>query len=547
VAGIFFWIYGMDLLILGGRNKYPELNGIKHRMRLLGKSPGNTRLSIKRVIYLIQNKPKSGNMKTISTYLIGCACVCMMAFISPLGGNAQDPFWPAAMAVTDSATDNLNAVVVQSDYEDLMFWERHVDADNSVICMKDLYAIPLPEAEVLLSQPMTKLTHPVMFNTSYFEPGFFLFYETNEAGNQDIKYIKRNPDGTFAEPATLVAADGDDVNLTADNWGRVAWENGGKVMLAGYSYAADAFTTPMVVDDGEAYSPIFYNDGYQLAWLKRDGLNAYLKFADINYTVDGFQILNRDSVAIDGEAEQLNGSKMLMYGYTNSLSFQKKAAGQDRWSLVFADMQEVPPVLSGYQSASFNDTSPVTWEVPILVKNLINLHAAFVSDSLGNPEIIASAYMFPSFPEYLENVSDYAGIDQHPNVFFALHGLYMRTYLIWESFRNGHWTLCNTFSDEIWGGTGESPEANTVLISPNPFKEQVKLQIRSAALQDDIRILNMQGLCINTLKALPGTEGWSTANWDGRDMRGNKVPAGSYIVVYPKGAGLAGKVIVKTE
>jgi len=486
-------------------------------------------------------------MKTISTYLIGCASACMMAFICPLGGNAQEPFWPAAMAITDSATDNLNAVVVQSNNEDLMFWERHVDADNSVICMKDIYALPLPAAVVLLSQPMTKLTHPVIFNTSYFEPGFFLFYETNEAGNQDIKYIKRNPDGTFALPATLAAADGDDVNLVASNWGRVAWVNGGKIMLSEYSYDTDAFSAPLVVDNGEAYSPVFINDGYRIAWLKRDGLNSFLKFADIEYVTSGIQLQNIDSLAIDGEAQQLTASKMFMFGNGNALTFQKKATGSDKWGLCFVDMQQFPPTVFGYQSANFNSTSPAIWEVLIPVKIIQNLHAAFVSDSLGNPEIIASGDILASFPENLENVSDYPGIDQHPGTFFTMRGLYLRTYLIWESFRDGHWTLFNTYTEMLWGGIEESQAANTVVISPNPFNDQVSLRIKSMATQDDIRILNMQGLCINTLKALPGAEGWSTANWDGRDMRGNKVPTGSYIIVYPTGVGVGGKVIVKME
>jgi hypothetical protein len=284
-----------------------------------------------------------------------------------------------------------------------------------------------------------------------------------------------------------------------------------------------------------------------MAWFKRDGLMSYLKFADIEYAVDGFHLLNLDSLAIDGDAEQLTAGKIFMYENGNSLTFQKKATGSDKWGLCFVDMQQVPPIITGYQSANFNSTSPETWEVMIPVKIFMNLQAVFVSDSLGNPEIIASAYMFSSFPEYLENVSDYAGDDQNPGVFFSMHGLWLRSYLIWESFRNGHWTLCNTYTEMYWGGIEESQAANTMVISPNPFKDQVSLRIKSTATQDDIRILNMQGLCINTLKALPGAEGWSTANWDGRDMRGNKVPAGSYIVVYPTGTGVGGKVIVRME
>jgi hypothetical protein len=486
-------------------------------------------------------------MKTITQFLTVCAFAVSEAFLFPLGVNAQTPYWPPALAITDSVVDNLNPLVIQSDNEDLMFWERHVDADNSVICMKDIYALPYPEAQVVLSQPMTALTHPVVFNTSYFQPGFFLFYETNEAGNQDIKYIKRNPDGTFAAPATLVAANGDDVNLVASNWGRVTWENGGKVMLSGFLSDSGIFVAPFLVDSGEAYSPAFYNDGYNIAWLKHDGLSTYLKFADINYVDGTFQILNPDSVEIAGDAEQLTTSSIMMFGYNQKLTFQKRVYGSDKWGLCFVDFIQTPPAMTDYMSANYNYTSPVAWEVLIPVKSTENLNVAFVSDSLGNPEIIASAYIFPSFPEYLENVSNYTGVDQNPSVFFTMHGLYLRTYLLWESFRNGHWTICSTYVDEMWGGTGESPMANTVGISPNPFKDQVSLRIKSVSAQDNFTIMNMQGQCINTLKALPGTEGWSTAIWDGRDMWGNKVPPGSYIVVYSTSEGVAGKIIMKSE
>lgn len=179
-----------------------------------------------------------------------------------------------------------------------MFWERHVDNTTSEICMQNIYDLPFPPEQIVLSQPGTWLTNPTIFNVNYYPSDFILFYQTNEAGNIDIKYIRHNPDGTFSAPIVLAAAGGDEINLRVSVSGVISWENEGKIMLSKWNYETETFSMPVQIDNGDAYSPAFSNDGYKIAWLKRNGYSSYLKFAEIIYGADTNFIDNIDSLEI---------------------------------------------------------------------------------------------------------------------------------------------------------------------------------------------------------------------------------------------------------
>jgi hypothetical protein len=489
-------------------------------------------------------------MKTITHFMLTFAYTCLTVFIFPLGGNTQNLYWPPAQALTDSTFDNLNPAIIQVEYQDLMFWDRYVDSATSEICMQNIYSLPFPAELVVVSQPGVKLTNPILFSTQYITGSsfYYLFYQTNESGGIDIKYIKCFLDGTFSTPNTFSDEPGDDINLHVDdNTGLVSWENGGKIMISLWNSATETFCTPLVADSGGAYSPACSGDGYKITWLKRNGSGSYLKFADLTYGANTIQIQNTDSLEIVGDAEKLTTNSKMFFSTGSSFAFQKRANGSAKWGLCFFNLEQIPPVITEYQSANYNYTSPITWEIMIPVKGMENLHVAFVSDSLGNPEVIATAYMFPSFPEYMENVSNYSGIDQNPSVYFSFHGMYLRTYLLWESLRNGHWTICRTYVDELWGGIEQSTSAENLIIAPNPFKDEVSMIFKSSLPNDRIKIMNMRGQCERILKFQPDANGSAAVIWDGNNKLGRKVPAGTYVILFSSGTGVSGRAIVKSE
>ena len=107
-------------------------------------------------------------MKTAANCLTTIAFLCFVVFLFPSTVNAQNEYWPKAQAITDSTMDNLNPVIFQVENQDLMFWQRTVDASTTEICMQNIYSIPFPAVEVLLSQPGIRLTNPIIFEAREF-------------------------------------------------------------------------------------------------------------------------------------------------------------------------------------------------------------------------------------------------------------------------------------------------------------------------------------------------------------------------------------------
>lgn len=494
-------------------------------------------------------------MKKIIQILVFIASLCFLALLFPATGNAQNNFWSTAQALTDSASDNLNGTLIEFGSKHLLFWERKTDSATSEICMRDIYSLPFSAEQVVLALPATKLTNPVILNTDYTwnSPAFYLFYQTNEGNDTDIKYIKYYKNGTFSAPYSFATDVGDDINLHVYNNypGLVSWENSGKLLLSLWNYSTETFSSPILVDSGGASSPVFYNVGYNMAWLKHGENISYLKFVELGYQGDTIQIQQRDSVQIDAEVARLNCNHTgMFFPFGWHLAFQKRAFGSDKWGLCYAEMEQTPPQLTDYKSANYNYESPVIWDILIYVKDLGYSNYAFVSDSLGNREVFATPNWFGKFPSDVENISDYSGDDRNPSVFstsFFAGTYYIRTQLLWESFRNGHWTIYRSFYDIIPGSTGQSLNADNMVISPNPFKDQVSLRSNSSFPADQVNIMNLSGQCIRVLEVQPSADGWSGTTWDGNDMHGNKMPAGAYVACFFSKSGNTSKLIMKSN
>jgi len=73
------------------------------------------------------------------------------------------------------------------------------------------------------------------------------------------------------------------------------------------------------------------------------------------------------------------------------------------------------------------------------------------------------------------------------------------------------------------GGTFLSPNA------PNPFNDQTVIHFRLAEQATaDLRIIDLRGRVVRKLSNRSFPAGYSSQNWDSRDSRGRKVPAGVY-------------------
>lgn len=492
-------------------------------------------------------------MKTILHLPAISTLACFLLLLYPLSGKAQLNDWTKAQALTDSSPDNLNAAIYQPGYaQDLLFWERYTDANTSEICMRDIYDTIFTDIHVILSQPSTLLTNPVILNTTGFNDfsNYYLFYQTNEGNDADIKYIKYYSDGSYSQPFVLTEAPGNDINLrVGSSANTLVWENEGKIMVSSYLLNNLSFTSPVQIDNENSYSPVFFEWGTKIAWLKHAGANTYLKFATIIYSPDTVEIDFYDSISISGYAERLRNTVNIFYpgGSLSILTFQKRATESEKWGLYFVDFQQSPTAITEYHSNNYNYMSPVLWDVLIPVDWMPFSNVAFVSDSLGNNEVFASSDFFYGPPSTAINVSNFEGDDRNPSVYFTFHGNYLRTHIIWESFRNGHWVIYRAYNDILWGGIEQTNLADNVIISPNPFSDRVSIRFKSNSSAAQVKILNMRGQCVNTLNPISLDKEYSTVTWDGKDAYDQQVPAGSYIVSIPSANGTTSKIILKSK
>ena len=78
-----------------------------------------------------------------------------------------------------------------------------------------------------------------------------------------------------------------------------------------------------------------------------------------------------------------------------------------------------------------------------------------------------------------------------------------------------------------------SPSLMSIKSFPNPFSDQIQFAIKvNQGVMDwvDIRIFDIQGRLIKTIKLYIGQKGNYTVKWDGDDNKGNEVPSGQYLV-----------------
>jgi uncharacterized repeat protein (TIGR02543 family) len=89
------------------------------------------------------------------------------------------------------------------------------------------------------------------------------------------------------------------------------------------------------------------------------------------------------------------------------------------------------------------------------------------------------------------------------------------------------------------GGTSGGTTTGTVYITDNPVTPGQSVQFRNLKSGDEVKIYNILGQEVTTIKEANGV-----ANWDGKDKNGNPLDSGVYIYKTTN-SGAKGKVIVQ--
>lgn len=466
------------------------------------------------------------------SYLVFSLTVALI-LLSAQTSKAQFYVWLPSEPLTDSSADNTNPCLVWYignawNENTILFWERADDSTQTAIWYRSLDD-PTPLPQVLLSAPGVHFTHPVIMQPDDGYPPdtvFTLLYETDASGNKDIWYIRYHSNGSFSEPRLLAGEPGDDCNLcVASGWpGYISWENEGKILTSSWDFSTNSFTpaTTLVYENGSNARV----DEYMLTFLLQEDDSSKVMYFERENHNGVYSFTGPNELFVQGENSSIENCKGFK-GWGGSVPgqyvWQNRQSGEP-WGIVYAQFLGLDTYITKNSSPLYNYHSPDLFDFPIIIKSPTIL--TFVTDSTGNDEVMTSD---PTGFYGIENQSDYPGPDRNPHFFSSSQNCVYQIQLLWESYRNGHWTIYRSHYDMIFGGD-DPATASGITAYPNPFHDQLNIRTHASSGNKAI-IFNQLSQPVRTLNgAAAGPYGGLEFIWDGLDDSDRPLPAGIYII-----------------
>ena len=441
--------------------------------------------------------------------------------------------WSDPEPLTDSLSDNSNPFLYlryNSGEKLYMVWEKHIDSVSSSIYMDNILDAE-PAQEILFANGV-QYTNPKIIEADYYpncDSVFFLLYETNENGNIDIYFKAYLTDGSFLPAEPLVNTQYDELQLTvgAEDY---YWDGSGYFM------------------DAVMY---IRNDSLFAINLMKDGLNLYF---DEDTLID-------TPVCNDPTTIGYSGNRKLIYLKADTGEFhiyESECNSYGNWSapeVVYdsADCRNLGSSLhhgalvwSAYKDTSWRilvnepygneihlyDISKNTPFNPAALGFLIGVKTWWPGFWIATPypdndtnEMIMT--LGPGSPDF-ENFSNGGEDNRNPQFFIGEYydGCFY-DYLVWESYRNGHWQIWASKVLQCPGYVKENENNESfIAIHPNPFTHNTTLEFtldsRSEVL---IEVYNNRGLQVATIANRSFGQGIHQLRWDG-----GGVAAGIYII-----------------
>ncbi len=478
------------------------------------------------------------------TILFSCFCAFVLL---PFHSFSQVEEWTTAVPITDSVTDNRDAIVMELDYfngwDFYIFWEKSADTSSSQIMSMSYY---FQEEPFTLTEGDHHHSNPCILKTGNWSipannPTFYLVYLSDHDGDFDIYYKTYSPEG-WSEEVALTATDGDEKNLHSNAINNLAWEYEGSIVYSRLNNTMDRsfyFSDPAEVASGDCKEPVLepiasnYFSGY-LAWEKVINDSSRVMISEWDYGPAEW----KTPVMVDdtGHCSNLNFQESTFSEVVPTLSWDrldatghKKVISYDPWYQDYMTIDADP--LQAY--------SPTVFNIFVGVRE-IWFHAllSFVVEENGQADIYGGYQS--DWPYAYTNISSSSANDANPKLWNGIFfGEYQDVINIWESNRNGHWQLwASKIQVPIFGGVDEkTPGAKTSLvISPNPSSEVVTVSFISKSSGNGILIISDHlGRHMGSLPGISINDGINSFSLNLDDIAGRELPAGIYFITLEVG------------
>lgn len=444
--------------------------------------------------------------------------------------------WSDAVSITDSISDNRNATIkllnfIEDDY--YIFWEKSTDALSTAIYYKNFYQAD--ESHIFISDEGVHYKNPQLIDNYYYKRDydslFYVFYESDETGTNNIYYRVYNPDG-FTEPQTLTTSLEEKVDLLCNSFGRIVWMEQNRIMHSKLDKYTFTFDEPFIIDSGNCSFPsvIQADDewmGYDLpivAWIKEENdssrimirrYNSENGWLDAENIFTGLQCTNLSFCTGIGPLE------ILTWDYFNDTS----------WHILHYDLEDNQVYLSEFDQEEPFQPKFYSGIIPVKNRYVDAGICSFVYQNNDTVDIYSSPFYYGVCTQFecFQNVSESDNLVGNPKILSGkVVGCNHYFINLWEEQVNDHWQLKCSTSHECLSNIDEEdkPTNIDIKLSPNPFTEELQITFSLNHYSDIIlSIQNASGVNIEIIESGKLNAGQHIYKWNG-----NKHNSGLYFV-----------------
>jgi hypothetical protein len=454
--------------------------------------------------------------------------------------------WSEPVSVTDSVSDNVNAYLrLVYDHNSqqylTMVWETSSDSTTTAIYYQDLFNQDGPQ--VVISSPGVHYTHPKVIDIGAVDTLFYVFFESDQNGNQDIYYVKYLPEGNFSGPVPFAVSGQDEKNFCSAHeslWNSsslqryvvnsFAWTRDGVLVTCDvddWNGGIPLYTAPYVIDSNNC-SGIFMPMTQLLFWIREEANGSFIYYSTRPWDGDWTepQVYYNESDCQNLSGDKIAGQYLTWTSPVDSV-WQMFIGNTyyDYPDIYAVDLEMNEPFDPGICGVILT-TEPVRQYIG-------ELYLASPYPETNNYEIFMNDYPYNfGFWNFTNSYTD----NRNPDFFLGedipwAPGCFY-VYLIWESMRNSHWQLFDSKVIMCIGGIDEQAEDQEFIKTyPNPFTENLNISYKlPKAVNVNVKINDLFGRTISELFTGKQLAGDQLIKWDGCDHAGNEVPPGFYIV-----------------
>lgn len=462
-------------------------------------------------------------MKTILSGILLLFIAC-----STQGQNFDQ--WTDPIPLTDSLTDNNNPFLLRMEYPSpmklMMVWEKSIDTLSTSIFLDNI--LDTISEELLLADLGIHYTNPQIMYSEYWFPSdtlLYLFYETDQNGNQDIYFMTYSIGGVLSAPVAFANSQDDEEQLSVghnefwdgnkDNYlSSISWICNGNLYVRNYMIGEQGyyFGENILIDSNYCNDPSINNQN-DLIYTKSDSSSSKIMKSTCDYTGTW-----SNPQLVYEETDALNPTTALHY-FTPCWS-----ANQDSlWTIMLNNTGNI------YNISSDNPLDPTALGMIMGEEGFFSteVYIAITKPDNGFNEI----FMNPEpFSHDFENFTNSGTMNQNPQFFMGESEGFLYhwwDYLVWESLRNGNWQI---WSSKIFNGYSDIKEFGngTLILSthPNPFTHETTLEFTLDTRNEvAIEVYDNRGMLISTIADQSFDQGTHQLRWDGGGLA-----AGIYII-----------------